>query len=176
MLFIPLGGNRRGRARTYLNLMLTMLLGGLWHGASWTFVVWGGRHGSCLAIEPALSVDAGATLGRAARLVRVVLTFHLVCLAWVFFRAQSFERAWQYLRGLARTGLWFTREELSNVLPTGIVVLGCFALAPLRQLIVRWDPGPRLSKQFLLGVTLGLAMVVLMVVGATSQRSIYFQF
>ncbi|MGZ4333508.1 MAG: MBOAT family O-acyltransferase [Gaiellaceae bacterium] len=89
-LYIPLGGNRKGRILTYRNLLLTMLLGGLWHGAAWTFVVWGGVHGVGLAIERATGwrphTRAQQWLGR-------VLTFHVVCFAWIFFRADSFSRA-----------------------------------------------------------------------------------
>ncbi|MGH7211965.1 MAG: MBOAT family O-acyltransferase [Acetobacteraceae bacterium] len=89
-LYIPLGGNRKGRIFTYRNLLLTMLLGGLWHGAAWTFVVWGGIHGVGLAIERATGwrphTRAQVWFGR-------VLTFHLVCFAWIFFRADSFSRA-----------------------------------------------------------------------------------
>jgi alginate O-acetyltransferase complex protein AlgI len=89
-LYIPLGGNRKGRLMTYRNLMLTMLLGGLWHGAAWTFVVWGGIHGVGLCIERATGwrphTRAQEWLGR-------ILTFHVVCLAWIFFRADSFGTA-----------------------------------------------------------------------------------
>jgi alginate O-acetyltransferase complex protein AlgI len=89
-LYIPLGGNRKGRLFTYRNLLLTMLLGGLWHGAAWTFVVWGGIHGLGLAVERATGwrphTRAQQWLGR-------VLTFHVVCFAWIFFRADSFSRA-----------------------------------------------------------------------------------
>jgi D-alanyl-lipoteichoic acid acyltransferase DltB (MBOAT superfamily) len=89
-LYIPLGGNRKGRLLTYRNLLLTMLLGGLWHGAAWTFVAWGGIHGLGLAVERATGwrphTRAQQWLGR-------VLTFHVVCLGWIFFRADSFSRA-----------------------------------------------------------------------------------
>jgi D-alanyl-lipoteichoic acid acyltransferase DltB (MBOAT superfamily) len=98
-LYIPLGGNRKGRARTYANLMITMLLGGLWHGASWTFVAWGALHGVGLAATrlyddlrgrgPRSRLARGA-LGRA---LGVLLTFHTVCAAWIFFRAESFDHA-----------------------------------------------------------------------------------
>jgi len=89
--YISLGGNRRGEFRTYLNLMLTMLIGGLWHGASWNFVIWGGYHGALLAIERAV-------WGRGERtgLVRIplaIVTFLLVCIGWVFFRAKTFAGA-----------------------------------------------------------------------------------
>jgi alginate O-acetyltransferase complex protein AlgI len=96
-LYIPLGGNRKGRLLTYRNRMLTRLLGGLWHGAAWTFVVWGGIHGLGLAIERATGwrpTSAGAKwFGR-------VLTFHVVCFAWIFFRADSFHRAGQVIERL----------------------------------------------------------------------------
>ncbi len=93
-LYIPLGGNRSGQIRTYINLMLTMLLGGLWHGANWTFVVWGALHGSYLALERVVS-----PLG--SKLVMTLLTFHLTCLAWIFFRAQDFITAKNYLLKLS---------------------------------------------------------------------------
>jgi D-alanyl-lipoteichoic acid acyltransferase DltB (MBOAT superfamily) len=100
-LYIPLGGNRRGARRTYVNLFVTMLLGGLWHGANWTFVVWGGLHGTYLALHKAL-FDPTRKRGVVWRLGGALVTFHLVCLAWVFFRAESFGDAWAYLGGLAR--------------------------------------------------------------------------
>jgi len=96
-LYIPLGGNRRGRARTYANLMITMLLGGLWHGASWTFVVWGGIHGAALALTRAWREwrgESGSLLpGGIGRVAGILFTFHLVCAAWIFFRADSFAKA-----------------------------------------------------------------------------------
>jgi len=81
-LYIPLGGNRGGRLRTYRNLMLTMLLGGLWHGASWNFVIWGGYHGGILSAEKATGHTGNPRWG-------VPLTFALATLGWVFFRAQT---------------------------------------------------------------------------------------
>ncbi len=103
-LYIGLGGNRLGKVRTYLNLMLTMLLGGLWHGANWTFVVWGGIHGVGLAIERFFSgqrdvSDSPSFVGRWARRIFI---FHLVCLAWIFFRIPTFHGAWEQLAGLTR--------------------------------------------------------------------------
>ena len=100
-LYIPLGGNRHGEARTYLALMATMLLGGLWHGASWTFVVWGGLHGSYLAAERLLrSRFAGYRPGPWALLALGLLTYALINVTWVFFRAKTFDTAWQVLKGM----------------------------------------------------------------------------
>src|SRR5215218_600192 len=101
-LYIPLGGNRRSRPKTYRNLMLTMLLGGLWHGAAWTFVLWGGIHGTALSAERfARERFRGFRLPAwAAWLV----TFHVVCVAWVFFRAPDLDTAFGVLGGLGLGG------------------------------------------------------------------------
>jgi alginate O-acetyltransferase complex protein AlgI len=85
-LYISLGGNRNGVIRTYWNLFLTMLLGGLWHGASWTFVLWGGLHGSMLVIEKYFGLDKAPTK---KVFLRTALTFFLVVIGWVFFRAEN---------------------------------------------------------------------------------------
>jgi len=104
-LYIPLGGNRHCRARTYANLILTMLLGGLWHGASWNYVIWGGIHGSMLAFER--SQGRESFYHNLPRALRVALTFLIVMVAWVFLsRARSQRRgavSRQYVRPAART-------------------------------------------------------------------------
>jgi D-alanyl-lipoteichoic acid acyltransferase DltB (MBOAT superfamily) len=88
-LYIPLGGNRRGRWRTYVNLMLTMLLGGLWHGASWNFVIWGGYHGALLGVERALGMSAERARWSVLDVPRAAATFALATIGWVFFRAAT---------------------------------------------------------------------------------------
>lgn len=107
-LYIPLGGNRKGEIRTYINLMLTMLLGGLWHGAGWNFVIWGGLQGTFLILSK-LTIDRRdrfhERLGTPRWLVhsvRIVVTFHLACLSWVFFRAATFHDAVTILSGMLR--------------------------------------------------------------------------
>jgi alginate O-acetyltransferase complex protein AlgI len=95
-IYISLGGNRKGEARTYLNLMLTMLLGGLWHGASWNFVIWGGYHGALLGIER--MVWGKAERRGLLRIPLTALTFLLACIGWVFFRAKTFFAAAFVLR------------------------------------------------------------------------------
>jgi alginate O-acetyltransferase complex protein AlgI len=102
-LYIPLGGNQRGSARTYANLMITMLLGGLWHGAAWTFVAWGGLHGAYLAAERWIKPRLGhlrlwKTLP--GMLFLALLTYFLVNLTWVFFRAQDFPTAWRIVSSM----------------------------------------------------------------------------
>jgi alginate O-acetyltransferase complex protein AlgI len=107
-LYIPLGGNRRGEAQRYANLMITMLLGGLWHGAGWTFVIWGGLHGLYLVVHQAwqglrnryafLASTRPTLLGHG---VAVLVTFLSVVVAWVFFRATSLDAALRVLQGMA---------------------------------------------------------------------------
>ncbi len=95
-LYIPLGGSRKGKVRTQVNVMLTMLLGGLWHGANWLFVIWGGIHGLGLVLQRILSpVLPDGNKGRFYRFLTIFATFHLVTVAWIFFRARSLEKAGQ---------------------------------------------------------------------------------
>ena len=97
-LYVPLGGSRLGPRRTYLNLLLVMLLGGLWHGAAWNFVVWGGLHGTLLALERARGKTA--LYERLPRPVRVGATFVLVSIGWLFFRAADLGEATRYLHAM----------------------------------------------------------------------------
>ena len=140
-LYISLGGNRRGLGRTYRNLILTMVLGGLWHGASWNFVIWGALHGGALALNRAWQARAQARprergrereheRGRSwgsqgmRRAVGIVATFHFVCFAWIFFRAQDFGAALDVLR--AMTELTVDSPNLSPTL--ALVLFGSLAL------------------------------------------------
>ncbi len=106
-LYIPLGGNRYGRMRRYLNLMITMLLGGLWHGAGWTFIAWGGMHGTFLAVNHAWRVlreRLGQDLTHSTFFGRIagrVLTFTVVIVAWVMFRSENIDVAISMLHGMA---------------------------------------------------------------------------
>lgn len=103
-LYIPLGGNRLGEIRRYLNLLVTMLLGGLWHGAGWNFLIWGGLHGLYLCINHLWQAWRGSRVispsGPFAKGISWVITFFAVVLAWVFFRAKTLDGAWQMLSSL----------------------------------------------------------------------------
>ncbi|MDR2915266.1 MAG: MBOAT family protein [Tannerella sp.] len=109
-LYIPLGGNRKGKTRTYINLIITMLLGGLWHGAALRFILWGAIHGVALAAEKLLmSVfgfkASGADMSMWKRVISTIFTFHLVCFAWIFFRADTMTKVGEMLTQI------FTRFE-----------------------------------------------------------------
>jgi len=101
-LYIPLGGNRGGPRKTYRNLMLTMLLGGLWHGAAWTFVIWGGIHGGAMSVER-WARDRFHGFHMPFWLAWLI-TFHVVCLAWIFFRSPDLGTAFDMIGGLTAGG------------------------------------------------------------------------
>jgi len=136
-LYVSLGGNRGGTARTYRNLMLTMILGGLWHGAAWTFVLWGTLHGLVLcayrAVEKPIT-DFASRLFPAVRSVlhvlAVIVFFHIICVSWLFFRADSATQAFAMLRALARPTPHLTRalDALGPVWPSAVLVVGLLAI------------------------------------------------
>jgi D-alanyl-lipoteichoic acid acyltransferase DltB (MBOAT superfamily) len=187
-LYIPLGGNRHGEARRYRNLFLTMFLGGLWHGAAWTFVFWGSFHGAMLGVErwagrkldefaPAHGDELGifARVGNFAQhIVGVVWTFHLVCFAWIFFRADSFPTAWDYLKGL---GGWAGGHDHVTPFLVGLVVLGMIFQFTPRDLGRELALGIRGLPSPLLGFFLGLGILLIWAVAPEGVAPfIYFQF
>jgi alginate O-acetyltransferase complex protein AlgI len=137
-LYVPLGGNRGGAARTYRNLLLTMLIGGFWHGANWTFIAWGAYQGFWLAFERLTGkkpLYAGLP-----RVLRVAITMIIVMVGWIFFRAANWEEVVRMLSaffGAGSGGLALTNLELDRMAITGIVVGGLVALfAPNTQELV----------------------------------------
>ena len=141
-LYIPLGGNRHGRTLRYVNLMITMLLGGLWHGAAWTFVAWGALHGVYLCINHAWNNYGPAVAPRFARLANLaafILTFLSVVVAWVFFRADSLSSALYVLSKMTDpTQIAFGRAEMAYAL--FIMVYAAIAwFAPNTQTIMGYD-------------------------------------
>lgn len=148
-LYIPLGGSRKGRMRTSCNLMTTFLLGGLWHGASWRFVVWGALHGFYLSVERFLlwAIPLSFRESRARYILRPIawlIVFHGVCLSWFFFRADTFADAWIMI---GKLGDWQTPSELLGYQVVSALVVG-FAvqlldggrLAPLVKKVERLHP------------------------------------
>ena len=178
-LYIPLGGNRRGSVRTLANLMLTMLLGGLWHGASWNFVIWGGIHGLILVLHRALGrrpVDLDAPLGL-RDVPRILVVFHAVCLAWVFFRAEDFDSALAFIRHL------FVGENAFGLpwIQIGVVVLCALLHLAERSLRTRL---PAIRAQLagktwgdaVQGALLGALVALALAVSGVGGDFIYFQF
>ncbi len=130
-LYIPLGGNRKGTTRRYINLMITMVLGGLWHGAAWTFVLWGTLHGLYLCINNlfrSFAEKVGLTL---PRLMGQGLTFFGVCIAWVFFRAESIPKALDILGGMfGFNGVVVKSAHLSPTVANMFTALGIQVAQP----------------------------------------------
>lgn len=135
-LYIPLGGNRRGNRRTYLNLALVMLLGGLWHGAQWTFIIWGALHGALLAFER--WHGKVPIYQRLPRLLRILATFCLVLIAWVFFRAETLPEAMRYLGAMFGFGEATPASALLDAVlysPAHLLVLAACILVH----VLKWD-------------------------------------
>ncbi|MEO1367214.1 MAG: MBOAT family protein [Acidobacteriota bacterium] len=164
-LYVPLGGNRRGRRRTYINLMLVMLLGGLWHGAAWTFVVWGALHGLMLAFErwrrERLPADAGPP-STARRRLRVASTFLLVLVGWVFFRAPGLGEALAYLGAMVGLGV---ADPAAAALVSGVLRAPYFLATLAAAAAITWF-APRTTFELTERLTppraaLALALLVL---------------
>lgn len=180
-LYIPLGGNRKGRLRTYINIMLTMLLGGLWHGASWTFVVWGALNGFGLVVDHWWVSRREARGGKEPaasgprRWGMIFLTFNFVCLAWVFFREDTISGAVQLL------GHLFTAwDKPSPQISVGVL------LAIVALLLTQFSP-PRIGEQLrgvfsqispiAQGAVLGVTLMLTNLLGPYGVAPfIYFQF
>ncbi|MBM4079897.1 MAG: MBOAT family protein, partial [Planctomycetes bacterium] len=176
-LYIPLGGNRHGRWNTYRNLFLTMLLGGLWHGANWTFVVWGGLHGLYLAVHKFFLEEfpqaAKKRRGPIVSLLKVVFVFHLVTFTWIFFRAADFTTAFAYLTGILNWHGGLPLAEVGKPVFYALLTLG-LDVPQFRSgdhtIMLRWHWLPR-------GVIYGAMAVMLMVMRTDREIPfIYFQF
>ena len=177
-LYVPLGGNRLSGLVTYRNLLLTMLIGGLWHGAALTFVVWGGLHGLYLAAERrftrAAEEDVSCPWSLRRDLVRTFVTFQLVCLGWVFFRAESVSSAFAYLGRIARLQGGVTDRSALVMLAAAAVAVLLLDHAQQRARdhtpMLRWNPAVR-------GLAYGLMIVPIIVFsGGTPVPFIYFNF
>ena len=173
-LYIPLGGNRMGIGRTQINLMLTMLLGGLWHGASWTFVVWGALHGIYLIIERGfrkIEFKPSAWM----RIILALMTFTCINITWVFFRAEDFASAWQLIQSMffihGNKAILLSNHLVFVLLLISLVFAGHFAMRK-RSLVGLIERTPRA----LLILVWAIMIFGLMIVQSTGEQFIYFQF
>ena len=199
-LYVPLGGSRLGESRRNINLMITMLLGGLWHGAGWTFVAWGGLHGLALVINHALRRHAPELRFPAA--IKWIAVQSFVFITWIFFRAPDFGSAWRVLRGLwgpwhaADPGLlmmvdvsdrFFRILLRHDAITAGVAGLAALLAAGLIAAV--WKPGsirdtaPAIGGWLVSGpMRVALAGLVLAIIsgrvaaGHVIQPFIYFQF
>lgn len=175
-LYLPLGGNRKGRVRTYVNLFIVMLLGGLWHGAAWNFVIWGALHGTLLAFERLRG--KAALYGAFPAPVRVGITFMILLVTWVFFRAPDVPHAMRYLGDMMALSDPQPGADLLTGIVYGPYYLGTFLLAAtiVWSAPQTWDWTKTLTTPKAAAV---LALLVLSVVVLTTQAFnpfIYFIF
>ena len=196
-LYIPLGGNRKGEGRTYVNLMITMLLGGLWHGASWTFVVWGALHGIYLCAERLVRekftgnlklAGKGSELQKASLIPGIsanntlsnfllaLITFFLINVTWVFFRASDFTTAWRML-----TAMFGQTDNGNAVLPTLDIIK--ITVVIILTIIFHWFMRnttvlqvAQKTKWWLLGGIWAILIIAIIVSQKTGGSFIYFQF
>jgi len=188
-LYIPLGGNRKGEGKTYINLMITMLLGGLWHGASWTFVVWGGLHGFYLWVEkfikdkwngnkdaPDVSVAGVTASSSSTAFIYALFTFFLVNVTWVFFRATTFTQAWTML------GSMFGIVGEATPLLTTLAIIKICVIIPLMVLAHWWMRNSSVLQLaykipwWVLTIAWTLMLLALALSQESSSSFIYFQF
>ncbi|MEI6265368.1 MAG: MBOAT family O-acyltransferase [Sphingobacteriia bacterium] len=177
-LYIPLGGNRNGKFKTYRNLMITMLLGGLWHGANWTFVAWGGLHGFYLWVEKAI-LDARKETSKPSFVPKFLLamaTFFLVNVTWVFFRAGTFAQAGSILQSM------FGMMPKGNAVLTtlaiwkvGVIVVGMVIAQWLMRNRLVLDVIPKLSW-WAFGSIWAFMLLLLIWSQESGSSFIYFQF
>ncbi len=178
-LYIPLGGNRVGWTRAAINLVIVMFLGGLWHGAAWTFVVWGLLHGLYLVIEHALRALVGErawTENFAVKLLLGLVTYGAVCLAWVFFRASDFTIATRMLRGMFGghphgDAILATREMLQIGIVTFFMMLAHWSL---RETNV--ETAVTHLPRWVVTTAWALMACAIILTQGTSNAFIYFQF
>ncbi len=169
-LYVPLGGSRSTKRQTYRNLMITMLLGGLWHGAGWNFVLWGGLHGFLLAVERALGWREPPP-ATSARAVRIFVTFHLVLIGWFFFRIQSSSIAYDYLKALQGPWLQPTADE-SGMIVLVFLAYGLHYADSALGLRQRFEH----SSPLVQGLAVGAAIILMLNLRGLHQAFIYFQF
>lgn len=186
-VYIPLGGNRGGTARTYANLLIIFLLTGLWHGASWNFVVWGMIHGTFMVIE---RLGFGRTLARIPRIIGQLYTLAVVLTAWAFFRILDISSAWSFAQALwvptaGDATLTYPALYVSNVTLIALFI-GVLGSLNVHVLIGRWmrlpaftgEEAPRSTWAViqLVGITLLFVGTAMQVASSTFSPFIYFRF
>jgi alginate O-acetyltransferase complex protein AlgI len=175
-IYIPLGGNRFGVTRMYAALMITMLLGGLWHGAAWTFVVWGALHGTFLVVERLLRGKIHIKINAFNGVLLALLTYTLVNFTWVFFRAREFSVAKNMI-----TSMFFLNEEGEKIIESFdiIKVFSLITILFICHWLMRNTSMKEVSQKispFVLGVVWAMMIFLIVIAQGSSEQFIYFQF
>ena len=167
-IYIPLGGNRKGKYRTYSNLMATFILGGLWHGAGWTFVFWGFLHGMALVIHKAWN-ELGFKMNK---ILAWFITFNFINISWVFFRAKEWNDALKVLGGM------FNLEDIVsiNIIKLFIIILGFFIVLYMKNSISYINNNFHYSKKVAFFVATIFFMSIIILEVRSASEFLYFQF
>ncbi|MFN3753944.1 MBOAT family O-acyltransferase [Flavobacterium sp.] len=175
-LYIPLGGNQKGVVRMYVALMVTMLLGGLWHGAAWTFVIWGALHGIFLVVERLLKSFVSIKITAWNGIILALATYTCVNFTWVFFRARKFETAQNMIESML-----FMNGDGAKILDTFSIVK-VFTLISL-TFICHWimrntslESVAKTKSPLLLGVVWAVLFFLIAIAQGSGEQFIYFQF
>ncbi|MDP4204638.1 MAG: MBOAT family O-acyltransferase [Bacteroidota bacterium] len=179
-LYIPLGGNRKGKIRTYLNLMITMLLGGLWHGANIRFIIWGGIHGMALCLHRLWkSIFPNLKSTKVTRTFSIILTFHFVAFAWICFRADDMVTIQEMLYQLTHS---FFPKNPELLLPTYsiilVLIISGYFLHGFPAQIKEYGRGWFIQLPFIIKISFGILTGILLyyAMSAGLQPFIYFRF
>lgn len=170
-LYIPLGGNRKGKVRTYVNLMITMILGGLWHGAAWSYAIWGGFHGLALAIERFFMKKQPANQKSIVKFFRILFVFLMVSFAWLLFKLPEFNHVIKYLQTIFQN---FDKKIDINLISCILIYSSPVILHHLYHLYVTKKPNSVLLKfKF---VFYGIMLFLIFTNSGIPGSFIYFQF
>jgi alginate O-acetyltransferase complex protein AlgI len=175
-LYIPLGGNRHGITRMYVALMITMLLGGLWHGAAWTFMVWGGLHASYLILEKLQRQYVPFKITKWNGIFLAFITFSCVNITWVFFRARTFDTAWNMIKSM-----FYMQDGGEKILDSFSIIKVCavVGLLFLCHWMMRNTSMREVSKKtspLVLGVVWAILFFLIVIAQGSGEQFIYFQF
>lgn len=177
-LYIPLGGNRVAPLRHMANLMIVMLLGGLWHGANWTFIFWGGLHGLYLILYRMAGVDSHQPRARGfSTWISIGIFFHLTCLAWIFFRSPDIRSAFMYLHHMFSSFGGF--QGLDPLVISGTLIAGVIVHGWCEKMIKDWSEAFTAWPWWIQSVLVYLTLVAFSIwfqSGVARQAFIYFQF
>ena len=175
-LYIPLGGNRHGILRLYVALMVTMLIGGLWHGAAWTFIVWGGLHGTYLILERLQRRYLPFKITKWNGIFLAFITFSCVNITWVFFRAREFETAWSMIKSM-----FYLQTDGEKILGSFDIIKVCTVVGImfLCHWIMRNTSMKEVSLKtspWVLGVFWAIMFFLIVIAQGSGEQFIYFQF
>ncbi len=179
-LYISLGGNRKGKLRTYFNLFITMFLGGLWHGASWKFILWGSMHGTILAIEKAFNTPKFTSQHVFLKALGILVTFHFVAFCWIFFRASTMDVAFQVINNIAlityNPAMWWTIVQGYKYVMILMLVGFLWHAVPSKIQSIQVRMYERLPLVFKAVLFSGIMWLIYATASSEVQPFIYFQF